>query len=1783
IYTSGTTGKPKGAMNTHGGICNRLLWMQKAYQLTSNDQVLQKTPFSFDVSVWEFFWPLLNGAHLVIAKPGGHKDSEYLVKLIKQQNITTLHFVPSMLQIFIQEPDLENCHSLKRVICSGEALPFELQERFFAYLPTVELHNLYGPTEAAVDVTYWQCQQDSHLNNVPIGRPIANIQIYILDPYLQHVPIGVYGELHIAGVGLARGYLNRSDFTQEKFIKNPFSEGRLYKTGDLARYLPDGNIEYLSRIDNQVKIRGFRIELGEIETELTQYTGVLETVVRVQEDSHQQRYIVAYVVLETQSSVSIDELRLFLNEKLPDYMVPAIFLILDALPLTHHGKIDYRALPIPESARSTSSAIFAAPRLLEEELLAEIWGNVLDLEQIGIYDNFFDLGGNSIRSIQIIAQAKEVGLVLSLQQLFQHQTIYELARLIHKTENNYSPTPHIEAFGLISDEERLKLPKNVENAYPLATLQAGMLFHSKYNPETSIYHDVFSYYLKAPFEPQMLRKAIKLLIKRHPVLRTSFATLFKEPLQLVHQEVDVPLSIEDLCHLSKFEQEKAVKAWIEAEKKESFDWTHPPLLRFQIHRRSNDSFNLTLSFHHAILDGWSVASLITELFQQYFVLLGHNISILESQNLTFCDFIALERLTLESKECRQYWLETLQDFTVLTLPRWPVSCSVSQVGLLEVPLSLEISNSLKQLARDARVPIKNVLLAAHLKVLSVLSNKTDILTGLVSNGRPEETGGERVLGLFLNTLACRIQLRGGTWMDLVQETFKIERNALPYRRFPLAEIQRMLESGDALFETVFNFTHFHVYQNVLVLEGVEVLGGEIFEETNFTFAANFSLDLLSNQVALSLNYDASEFCVEQINAISGYYIEALSAMATQPSARYENHSLLSQQEQRKLLVDWNNTRTDYPKDLCMHQLFEMQVEKTPNAIAVVFENQQLTYQELNCKANQLAHYLQTLDIKPDILVGIYLKRSLEMVIGLLGILKAGGAYLSLDPAYPVARLAFMLEDAQIPVLLTQSNLIDSLPNTTAQKVCLDAKADTLSQLAVDNPSTGVLPSNLVYVIYTSGSTGKPKGVLIEHQGLCNLADAQTKMVGVQSDSRILQFASLNFDGSIWEIVCLCSGAQLNLASSDSLRPGPNLMQLLHEQAITHLTLPPTALAVMPMEKLLDLQYIIVAGEACSPDLIAKWSKGRHFFNGYGPTEATVCATIAECTETQEKISIGRPIANTQTYILDPHLQLIPIGVPGELHISSVGLARGYLNRPDLTAEKFIGNPFSKDPNSRLYKTGDLARYLPDGNIEYVGRIDNQVKIRGFRIELGEIETVLGQHPSVQDNAVIIQNTLKKDKRVVAYIVQHPKQVIEKTEIRAFLKERLPDYMIPLFFVILEALPLTQTGKIDRQILSQLSVEGSHFSESFVAPRDTLELQLTQIWEDVLNIHPIGIHDNFFELGGHSLLAVSLMAQIEQLVNKTLSLAILFEGATIEQLANILRQQSATQSWSSLVAIQPNGSKPPFFCIPGAAGNVIYFYEFSRLLGTEQPFYGLQAVGLDGESEPHTCIEEMAAHYIKEIQTVQPHGPYLLGGHSLGAFIALEMSFQLQKQGEVVALLTIFDQPIPQLSSAAKTTNWDDAQYLMFLADLIESMLGQKLNIAYDILQSLEKEEQFRYFYERLKKIKAVSQNGNIKEFYGLVKVLQMGFQTGQSYKPEMTLKIPRIALLRTTDTIVERDKKDFFLVDQNEPCWGWDQFSVKTVAIHLVPGDHITMMTPPHVQTLTEKLNICFEQALENN
>lgn len=1393
IYTSGSTGAPKGVMVPHAGLLNRLQWMQEEYKLTSTDRVLQKTPYSFDVSVWEFFWPLIAGASLVVAKPGGHMDPSYLKGIISKENITTIHFVPSMLSLFLDEDKKDKCKSLKRVICSGEALTLELQEKFFNSL-NAELHNLYGPTEASIDVSYWKCIKDIKLKTVPIGRPISNIQLYILNDMMQPVPDGCSGELYIGGVGLAKGYLNRPDLTEQKFIPNPFLEGtRLYKTGDLVRFLPDGNIEFFGRIDHQVKIRGFRIELGEIEERLKQHPLVNDAIVVAKNYTDNTKRLVAYVVNGKKQAPNISDLRSFLKETLPEYMVPASFMVLAEIPLSSNGKIDRKNLPEPKEERSVLKNDFVSPRDLKEEVLADIWSQVLEVEKVGINDNFYELGGDSLRSLQIKAKAKERGLDFSIQQLLHNQTVSELAKAIDNSSATHQPVREpMKPFQLLTEEERAKIPEGIEDAFPLSSLQTGLMFISELQPLSAFYHDIFVYEMECTFNFECFKAAIQLVSKRHPILRTSVSMQgFERPLQFVHKDVEVEVKQADIRNLDPKEQEEWTKQWIENEKKNYFDWNVAPFIRFNLHRLSDKKFNYVLSFHDSILDGWSGANMNVDIFTHYFALLEKRDIVVEPAPLiSYRDFVLQEQSIMNSEQSKNYWTKRLKDAPFTQAPRLPAEAKTDGIPRsqdLHFEIPSELFHRVLKFSKEVAFPLKSILLAAHFRMMSLVTGEMDLLSGLMCNGRLEETDGDRSLGMHLNAVPFRVKLKGGSWIDLIKQIFEAEREMLPYRTFPMHMLQN--KGGQPLFEFNFNFTHFHVYEKYPYFNDM-YQKGYFIDPFHYPLTANFRRIPFRNQLLVALNYNDSALNSEQIECIAGYYIKILDSMVTNPDVDYTKENLLSESENRKIIIDWNNTEKNYAeKDLCLHQLFERQVEKSPNAIALLYGGRELTYGELNEKVNKLARYLRKKKVKKNAVVGIYAERSLEMVIGLLGIMKSGGAYLPLDPSYPRERIASIIADADMDLILSQEHLLGDLDKFKDQEIInLDQDWNFINEENGKNPEFRINNNDLAYVIYTSGSTGIPNGVMIQHHGITNrILWMQDQYRLTHSDS-VLQKTPFSFDVSVWEFFWpLISGAKLVIAKPEGHKDPYYLTKVIIDQNITTLHFVPSMLSAFleseEVNKCISLKRVFCSGEALSHNLQQKFYKQlkANLFNLYGPTEASVDVTHWPCNAESklDLVPIGYPIANTRIYILDAKFNPVPVGVRGMLYIGGVNLALGYLNRPKLTKQKFINHPVSKE---RLYKTGDVARYLADGSIEFLGREDHQVKVRGFRIELGEIENALVKSGLVKDASVIVREDIAGDKRLAAYLV--PRNGYQSKEIES-IKEKVSFEQIALWREVFE--------------------------------------------------------------------------------------------------------------------------------------------------------------------------------------------------------------------------------------------------------------------------------------------------------------------------------------------------------------------------------------------------------------
>lgn len=1503
IYTSGSTGKPKGVMIPHKGITNRILWMQEKYQLTLNDLVLQKTPYTFDVSVWEFFWPLATGASLYVIEPNGHKDPDYLIDTITKNAITTLHFVPSMLRPFLDHPRSTECKSLRRIFCSGEALSVSLAQQCLQQLD-IELHNLYGPTEASVDVSYWQCMRNEALHTIPVGFPIANMQLYILDRLMQLVPIGVHGELYIGGKGLAKGYINQPQLTAERFVANPFSTNvtsKLYKTGDRCRYQPSGAIEFLGRIDTQVKIRGFRIELEAVEIALSRHPMVSEAVASAVSDPNGNIRLAVYYVPASIEIPASSILKQYLSQHLPEYMVPSIFVPLNAFPLLSSGKVDRKALLEIKDFTQETKREYIKPETLLEKMLCTVYEEILGLKQVGVNDNFFDLGGDSILVLRVVAKIRDQGQDVTVQQLYSNLPIREVASNIQHTLAE--KLPDLQPFSLVHSTDVLKLPESLEDAYPLSKMQEGLVFHSEFSADYETY--VMGLHVDLRLDEQCLLQALDFLTSRHALLRTCFDFLhFSEPLQLVHRQVSIPIKLFDIMHLSTAEQEREIDSYMREEKWRKFFWTEAPFLRITVHKRGPTSNQFT--FSHPLFDGWSMGLLITEFFTIYGALLKNMQPPLNpAPLLSYRDFVALEKRTMQSEATIHYWKEKLAGMEYCELPRFPSHRKPRPATHTRITVEVESKTlqGLQQLAKIAEVPFKSVLLAAHMRVVGLLTGRHDIITGLLANGRPEQLEGDKIVGMFLNTVPFRMQLAGGNWIALVKDAFYTESALLPHRRFPLAELVRMVGNGKQLFETAFNYIHFHIYKALKTVPDLSIIDWKSpSDQTYFPLTAYFHLDISheSSKLLFFLDVDQGVLAEQQIDALPQYYLNTLQAMATDFYAEYKDISLLPVEEYRRITYEWNpKENNNKEKNLFVHQLISLQAARLSEKIAVVCDDQHFNYSELENQSNCLANYLIEKGIGPNKLVAVCLNRSIDLVIALLAVMKAGGAYVPVDPSYPKERLTHMLHDAQPSIVITETMASDNLPSGEFELIRLDTDWQVIQERSNKRPEVSLDIEDLAYVIYTSGSTGQPKGVEIPHRALGNFIASIQKIIDWSEDDVLLAVTTISFDIAGLELYLpLTTGAKVVLATREIALDGTKLAEMLCTAGITTMQATPATWRMLMSVGWTGLTGLkaLCGGESMPSDLAKDLlARGCYLWNLYGPTETTIWSTAWRVEVAEDLIPIGRPIDNTNIYILDEWGHPVPVGVVGELYIGGQGVARGYRNRSELTAQRFYTNHFSSNMGTLMYRTGDLARFRPDGVIECLGRVDHQVKVRGFRIELGEIETHLTRFVGIERAIAKVIDDGKGDARIVAYLLSHVKHSYSTTELRRYLEDILPIYMIPAAFVVLESFPLTPNGKVDWKALPAPQEFRPQLHDAYVPPSSDLEKTIAAIYAQMLGVEHIGIDDNFFDLGGHSLLLVRIHGQLQELLTYKFPITKLFEYPTVRKITSFFETKVKTQS------------------------------------------------------------------------------------------------------------------------------------------------------------------------------------------------------------------------------------------------------------------------------------------------
>ncbi len=1506
IYTSGSTGTPKGVGIGHLGWSNLTNAQIDLFGINQSSRLLQFFSLSFDVAASEISMSLTSGATLCLLASNECKNPERLTDIINRNQLTHVTLPP----VILTHLNPGEISLAKTMIIGGESMSNELatlwsQGRY--------LYCAYGPTETTVCTTAGLYESGSP----KIGRPLANQHCYVLDKMGGMVPVGVIGELFIGGVQLSRGYFNRSSLTAERFVPNPYSQlsgDRLYRTGDLVRYLSSGELEFVSRIDNQVKVRGFRIELSEIERVLMRHSAVNTATVIVREDDDGDKRLVAYIATDLKTVENPKKVQLSLlsimQATLPEYMIPGAIIILELFPLTVNGKVDREALPKPDN-EAYARVEHIAPQSDAEKILAKLWQDNLGIELIGLEDNYFEMGGDSLLAVSLGAESKKQGLLFSIDDLFANPTITELVKVTSFEKEGQLIFEDIVPFALLVDEEKEYLSKqfdfnDIEDIYPLSKLQQGMLYHSMLQGHLGVYHNVMQYIVKLEWDEIVFDKALQYIVHKHAAFRTLFLLEGERPLQLVFKNIKAEFKVIDIRGLDKSSENDAISNWMQEEKEVGIN-VSSSLWRFTIHLLSDNRISLGLVVHHALLDGWSDSILVTELLSTFSQYQNYGYVAPAKALPSYSNFVKEEQLAISSQQIQERWTNKLSE---LTLPWWSDNKKENNISF-NYDVSEELSRTLSLLANSLGVQEKSLWCSIYLMLMSLLDGTNDVIGSVVTHGRPEISGSDKMIGLFLNSLPIRLHLEGMNWSDLIKETENELRELHALRHYPLSSIQS--ETGLDFSASLFNYMNFRLYEASDNEHHIESSGG--LNEVNYLFTFYVQKSEKTQRHSINISVPPSSFGGEFRERIKCYIDNIIEQIVSNTTTEINKNRLLKHQNiEQPLHREW---QTDFysPQHLCIHELFEMQVENSLESIALVYKEQALSYGELNCRSNQLAHYLNEQEVGLEARVAICMEPSIEMVIGILGILKSGACYVPIDPTDPQARIDYILEDSEAIIVVTQSSLLKNIPLAKRTSfvqnniLCLDDNEtkNTFKRYPNTNPinyCSTFGANNLAYIIYTSGTTGEPKGVMQTHQTVVNLVYSQKSKGVLNFSTNMLQMASISFDVAIQEITTAWITHSKLILLPNSIRLNADLVtELINDQNVGRLFLSPAMFYFLFQNKKINksIKEIIVAGEQLrlSKELLENISSSEvKLLNHYGPTETHVATSFDIRSGSDECYlpPIGRAMDGHQIYILSQALDMLPAGVPGELCISGNGLARCYLNKPSLTAEKFLPNPYSQVAGARLYRTGDIVQCLPNSEMVFIERLDNQVKVRGFRIELNEIETKLSRHELVHSCVVIVREDVEGDKRIVAYVVLVASENGTSKEkgnypnlLQAYLRLLLPDYMIPSAFVECESLPYTRNGKLNRADLP-LPNSNAYVQNEYSVCEGIVEEKLASLWSKILVLELVGRNDNFFELGGHSLLATQLVYQIREIFEVEVALSELFNNPELKNMALHINSQ-----------------------------------------------------------------------------------------------------------------------------------------------------------------------------------------------------------------------------------------------------------------------------------------------------
>ncbi|WP_067862087.1 amino acid adenylation domain-containing protein [Nocardia shimofusensis] len=1774
IFTSGSTGRPKGVMVEHRAVVNRLDWMQRAYPLDRTDVILQKTPATFDVSVWELMWWAITGARVALLAPGGERDPRTIVEAIERHGVTVMHFVPSMLGPFLTELEaapetLRRIGSLRRVFCSGEALPAELVNRFARAFARTEnppqLVNLYGPTEATVDVSSFDLPVgEAEVSRVPIGWPIQNIALSVLDEHGRRVPPGMPGELGIAGIGLARGYLGRPELTEAAFVADDrMPGGRRYRTGDIVRRLADGSLEYLGRRDDQVKIRGNRVTLGEVENTLLGLPGVGAAAVIDLPAPRHGTTLVGFFAADETGGADTDTVAARLADRLPAYMVPSRFVEVASIPLTSNGKADRRALAALAAETSTADRD-DAPRTEVERTLVEAVEQVLGT-RLGVHDNFFTHGGDSILALALRTAVERRGLYLDVDVLFTRPTIAELATHVTATPDH---EPGVRsAFELVPLVDRAAL-HTAEDAFPVTALQLGMLFHAAESAESTLYKDVFRYRLDLSWRAEEFGAAVDAVVATQPALRSSFdLTGFSVPLQIVHRDLPARWSVVTGAAPAE------IGDYIEQRRHAAYPLgrTAEPLYEIRVFADA-EGIDLVFSFHHAILDGWSVATVIRSLVQDYLRRCGSPLPApirpADAAHI-LAEYARAEQRADADPAHSRYWQEFLAGATPTALPALrphmpgdtaPVRSRVTHL----LPRGLQ--TAVERFAAKREIGLKTLFLTAHCLALRALTGADDITTGVIGHGRPGRADAEAVAGLFLNTVPMRLDDRARTWSGAIEQIARRERESHPHRRYPLRSMLGDLAAagngrarGTTIFDTAFNFVNYHTFDVLAAVDGVRLRDVEVFEETDFAALLTVATDPRTGRILVRADGDHT-LTVDQCDALVTTCVRVLTC--------------LIEDEEAPIDLGADRIRTGG-----LAQLIAEQAARKPEQIAVRDASGVWTYDEFGERVDRIAAALLALGLPYQARVAVLMDRRPELIATVVALAKVGAVCVPLDVGYPEQRLRMMIERAAPARVLADARYAGIV---TDPDLVLDAAELTDPGIEPLGIAPVVAESAAAYVLFTSGSTGEPKGVVMPHRSLANLVGWQNRAVTGRGIGSTLQYAPLSFDVSFQEIFAtLTAGATLRPADAEHRADMRALLDTVVDERIERMYLPFVALqafsetAVTTGRYPVGLKVLVSSGEQLrlTPEIrqFLAAVPGIVLENQYGPTETHVAVahTMTGDPRTWPDLPpIGHPIDGAQAHVLDHRLRPVPAGVEGEIYLGGDTPAHGYEGRGGLTAQRFV----PAGPGGRIvYRTGDLGVRLPSGELICRGRADTQVKIRGFRVEPAEVELRIGdwaaRHGGIKEVAVVARRFGGTDAALTAFLVGD-ELATETTALAEHLRILLPAHMVPARFVWLDDLPRTPSGKRDDARLRELPLDTAPEPEESLAPRDEIEAAIAEVMAEYAGVRHIGVDQSFFDLGGTSVGAMRVVLALNKRWDADIALDTFLRAPTAAALAAIVRNDSSRRGFDPIVPLRTGGSGTPLFLIHPIGGNVLCYIPLIRHLPGDRPVYGLQAAGADVGSVPLRSMRELAQSYLAAIRRVHPEGPCHVAGWSFGGYVALELAGQLPRTD--LASVTLLDTIAlreghrPRLPEPA-LMKWFFLELLWYARD------AQAAEFEFD--ESITgTDELFDAMLTESVAAGILPAGGSSRAIRRLYDIFAANVAAVQDYRLEPI--DADVTLMRATDGLppgvdmAHQIAGTMFDSESN----GWADHVRGELSIVTIPGDHLSMMIEPNVETVAATL-----------